>query len=148
MSKFSKQIVSQKLSLEMIMSLSWWHLDFISRVKFNVKKVEGPNITAAFQAKIWGKFAAVLLDADNTIGDTLNANFNPAIIETAHNSLGKQRPTKQHLIAHNILDLCVARIDLKKKTYNVEGAKKYRKVNDEIKSTIRRAKEDWIEEKC
>ena len=74
--------------------------------------------------------------------------FNTAIIETAKEILGKhQRPNKPW-VTTKILEMCDKRRELKKNKKNPEGNKKYKEVNNKIRSELRKAKELWIEQQC
>ena len=46
------------------------------------------------------------------------------------------------------LDLCDKRRELRKKRFEPEGSEKYKEVNDNIKSCMKKAKENWIGEQC
>ena len=47
-------------------------------------------------------------------------------------------------VTRDHLDLCDERRDLKKKRYEVEGAKEYREADKKIQMAVKKAKEDWI----
>ena len=47
-----------------------------------------------------------------------------------------------------ILDLCDKRRELRKKRLEPEGAAKYKEVNNNIKRSTKKAKENWIREQC
>ena len=59
------------------------------RIRFNLEKLEDPNIAEIFQATIGGKTE----NQDNE-KDALINSFNTAVTETANNILGKYRPAK------------------------------------------------------
>ena len=48
----------------------------------------------------------------------------------------------------DVLDLCDERRSLKRKRYEAEGAKEYRKANRKIQKAVKKAKEDWIGAQC
>ncbi|XP_052271442.1 uncharacterized protein LOC127872153 [Dreissena polymorpha] len=48
----------------------------------------------------------------------------------------------------DVLNLCDKRRDLKKKKNDTEGANQYKAVNQEIKKSMKKAKENWIKEQC
>ena len=62
--------------------------------------------------------------------------------------LGKHRQKKKPSITAEILDLCDKRRELRKKTFEPEGSEKYKKVNNNIKRCMKKAKENWIGEQC
>ena len=47
-------------------------------------------------------------------------------------------------VTRDHLDLCDEWRDLKKKRYEVEGAKEYRKADKKTQMAVKKAKEDWI----
>lgn len=66
------------------------------RIKYDLEKLEDPDVGEAFHAKIGGRFALLaLLYADDTDIGTLMDNFNTAVTETACETLGKYRFTKK-----------------------------------------------------
>ncbi len=73
-------------------------------------------------------------------------SFNKALIETASNLLGKKRLIKKPWITKDVLEICDKRRELKSKKGNPDGAKEYRKVNKMVKTSIKNAKENWIEQ--
>ena len=44
--------------------------------------------------------------------------------------------------------MCDKRRELKTKSFEPEGSKKYKEVNNNIKGCIKKAKENWIAEQC
>ena len=69
--------------------------------------------------------------------------------KTASEILGKHRQKKKPWITAEILDLCDKRRELrKKKRFEPEGAAKYKEVNNSIKRSMKKAKENWIGEQC
>ena len=77
--------------------------------------------------------------------------FNTAVTETASEILGKhhhQKKKKKNWITAEILDLCDKRRELRKKSFEPEGAAKYKEVNNNIKRCMKKAKENWIGEQC
>ena len=44
----------------------------------------------------------------------------------------------------DVVNLCDERRDLKKKRYETDGAKEYRKANRRIQKAMKKTKEDWI----
>ena len=107
---------------------------------------------------IGGKFAplTIMANEDKDL-DSVITTFNTAIIETASEILGKHRQkkrkknknkTNQNWVTANILDLCDKRKELKKKRFEPEGSEKYWEVNNNIKRCMRKAKENWVGERC
>ena len=47
-----------------------------------------------------------------------------------------------------ILDLCDKRRELRKKRFEPEGSEKYKEVNNNTTSSMKKAKENWIGEQC
>ena len=69
--------------------------------------------------------------------------------ETASEILGKHRQKKKKTwITAEILDLCKKRGELRKKSFEPEGAEKYNEVNNNIKRCMKKTKENWIGEQC
>ena len=103
----------------------------------------------AFQAKIDGKFAPlILLENGNSDTDTMITAMNIAVTETANEILGKHRRTKKPWVTSDILDLCDKRRELKKRKGDTDGRERYKKVNTEIRNILKKAKEKWIEKQC
>ena len=115
-----------------------------TRMKFDLEKLKDPEVAEAFQATIEGKFAALaVIDADSDIDmDTLINTFNTAVTETACEIPGKHRPMKKSWVTAEVLDLCVKRRELKKRRNETESAKQCKAVNQEIKESMKRAKEN------
>ncbi|XP_052268247.1 uncharacterized protein LOC127869629 [Dreissena polymorpha] len=92
-----------------------------TRIKFDLERLKDPEVVEAFQATI-------------------------AVTEAASEILGKHRSVKKPWVTADVLNLCDKRRDLKKKKNDTEGAKQYKAVNQEIKKSMKKAKENWIEE--
>ena len=58
--------------------------------------------------------------------------YNTAVTDTASEILGKECRRKKPWITRDVLDLCNERRDLKKRQYEEEGAKEYRKASKSI----------------
>ena len=98
---------------------------------------------------IGGKFAPLtIMDNKNTDLDSMITTFNTTVIETASEILGKHRQKKQTWVTVDILDLCNKRRELRKKRYVREGSDRYKAVNNNIKTCMEKAKENWIGEQC
>ena len=79
---------------------------------------------------------------DDTDIDSMITTFNTAVTETASEILGKHRQKKKPWITAEILDLCDKRRELRKKRFEPEGAAKYKEVNNNIKRSMKKAKEN------
>ena len=110
---------------------------------------QDPNVLETFQAMIGGRFAplTIMSNADTDI-DSMTTTFNTAVTETASEILGKHRQKKKPWITAEILDLCDKSRELRKKRFEPEGAAKYKEVNNNIKRSRKKAKENWIGEQC
>ena len=95
----------------------------------------------AFQAKIGGKFAPlILLENENNDIDTMITAMNIAVTETANEILGKHRRIKKPWVTSDILDLGDKRRELKKKKGDTEVRERYKKVNTEIRNISKKRK--------
>ena len=74
--------------------------------------------------------------------------YNTAMTGAATEILGKERRRKKPWVTKDVLDLRDERRGLKKKRYEAEGAKEYRKANRRIQRAVKKAKEDWIGAQC
>ena len=102
-----------------------------------------------FQATIGGKFAPIIGMSDGDMDiDTMITTYNRTVTDAASEILGKERHRKRPLVIKDILDLFDERRDLKKKRYEVEGAKEYREANRRFQKAVNKAKEDWIGAQC
>ena len=80
--------------------------------------------------------------------DAMITTYYTAMTDAASEILGKERRRKKPWVTKDVLDLCDERRDLKKKRYEAEGAKEYRKANRRIQKAVKTAKEDWISAQC
>ena len=80
--------------------------------------------------------------------DTMITTYNTAVTDAASEILVKERRRKKPWVTKDVLDLCDERRDLKKKRYEAEGAKEYRKVNRRIQKAVKKANEDLIGAQC
>ncbi|WP_353817088.1 endonuclease/exonuclease/phosphatase family protein [Acinetobacter baumannii] len=120
-----------------------------TRLKFDLDKLQDPEVAKIFQATIGGKFAPLLiLGAGEVDVNTMTNTFNSAVTDAATEILGKHRPKKKPWITPELLDLCDKRRELKKKKNTSQGADVYRKINSDIRKGMRTAKENWIEDQC
>ena len=97
------------------------------RLRFYLEKLREPDVDCTFQATLCEKFAPLtgLRDEDMDI-DTMIPTYNTAVTDAASEILGKERCRKKPWVTKAVLDLYDKRRDLKKKRYEVEGAKEYR----------------------
>ena len=72
--------------------------------------------------------------------------LNKLIIDTADEVLGKYREKKKSWITNELLDMCDLRRQLKKTKH--EPGSKYKTINTQIKRDMKKAKENWIKQKC
>ena len=94
---------------------------------------------------IGGKFAPIIITSnEDTDTDPMITTFNTAVTETASEILGKHRQKKKPWVTAEILDLCDKGRELRKKRFKPEGSEKYKKVNNNIKRCVKKAKENWI----
>ena len=67
-----------------------------TRLKFDLDKLQDPEVAKIFQATIGGKFAPLLiLGADEVDINTMTTTFNSAVTDAAIEILGKHRPKKK-----------------------------------------------------
>ena len=94
------------------------------RPRFDLEKLRDPDVTCTFQTTIGGKFAPFigLRDEDMDI-DSMITTYNTAVTDAASEILGNERRREKASVTEGVLDLCDERRDLKKKRYEVEGAK-------------------------
>ena len=106
-------------------------------------------MTCIFQATICVKFSPLtgLRDKDIDIS-TMFSTYYTAVADGVSEILGKGRSRKKPRVTKDVLDLCDERRDLKKKQYETEGAKEYRKANKRMQKAVQKAKEDWIDAQC
>ena len=118
-------------------------------MKYDLEKLKDPTVAKAFQAKIGGKFAPlILLKNENNDIDAMVSAMNIAVIETANEILGKHRRIKKPWVTSDILDQTDKRRELKKKKCDTDGRERYKKVNTEIRNIMEKAKEKWIKKQC
>ena len=117
------------------------------RIKFDLEKLKDPQINEIFQAQLGGRFAALnLLNSD--IND-LTTSFTEIVQETAEEVLGRQRKKHQPWITDDILDLCDKRRALKRTKHDSpDSAARYRETNNQVRSKMRDAREQWITKQC
>ena len=98
---------------------------------------------------IGGRFAPLtIMSNEDTDIDSIITTFNTAVTETASEILGKPRKNKKPRVTAEILDLCDKRRELRKKRFEPGGSEKYKKVKNNIKRWMKKAKENWIGEQC
>ena len=90
-------------------------------------------MAGTFQATIGEKFALLIkLREDDIDIDNMITTYNTAVTDTASEILGKECHRKKPWVTRDVLDLCDERRDLKKRQYEEEGAKEYRKTSKRI----------------
>ena len=120
-----------------------------TRLKFDLEKLQDPNVLETFQAMIGGKFAPIIITSnEDTDTDPMITTFNTAVTGTASEILGKHRQKKKTWITAKILDLCDKRRELRNRRFEPEGSEKYKEVTNNIKRCMKKAKENWIGEQC
>ena len=117
------------------------------RIKFDLERLKDPDVADIFQARLGGRFAALsVLDTDL---NTLATDLNEVVRVTAEEVLGRQRKKHRPWITNDILDLCDERRALKKNKHSSpEGAAQYRAVNTSVRSKMKEAKENWLDQQC
>ena len=72
----------------------------------------------------------------------------PVNVKQYSEILGKHRQKKKPWITAEVLDLCDKRRELRKKRFEPEESEKYKEVNNDINTCMKKAKENWIGEQC
>lgn len=116
------------------------------RVKFNLDKLQDPNIAEVFRATIGGKFGPLLTLGEDL--ETTTTEFNKIMTETAEEILGQERRKKKPWITDNILDMCDRRRELKKQKTSARGREEHAEINRNIRKEMKSAKQKWVEEQC
>ena len=120
-----------------------------TRIKYDLEKLKDPRVAKAFQAKIGGKCAPlILLENENNDIDNIVTAMNIAVTETTNEILGKHRRIKKPWVTSDILDLCDKRRELKNKKGDTDGRERYKRVNTEIRNIMKKTKEKWIKKQC
>ena len=83
------------------------------RLRFDLEKLRDPDVACTFQATTGGKFAPLIGLSDEDMITT----YKTAVTDAASEILGKERRRKKPWVTKDVLDLCNARRDLKKKRY-------------------------------
>ena len=99
-----------------------------------LEKSRDPDAACAFQTTVGEKFppSIGLRDEDGVDINTVITTYNTALTDTASEISGKERRRKKPWIIKDVLDLCDERRALKKRRYEAEGEKAYRKANKRI----------------
>ena len=67
-----------------------------TRLKFDLEKLQDPNVLETFQAMIGGRFASLtIMSNEDTDIDSMITTFNTAVTETASEIFGKHRQKKK-----------------------------------------------------
>ena len=73
-------------------------------IKFDLEKLNDPEIASVFKDQIGGRFAALNLP-DSSV-EELAGDFKEVVLETAEEILGRWRKKIQPWVTNDILDLC------------------------------------------
>ena len=115
------------------------------RIRFDIEKLQDPNIVAHFKATIGVHFAAFHFLEPN-INNLVNS-VGTAMRNTTKEVLGKTKIKHQPWVSNDVLKHCNQRRELKK-TRNTNEYKQYRELNKDIRKRMSKAKNDWINERC
>ena len=80
------------------------------RIKFDLEKLNDPEIASVFKAEVGGRFAALNL-VDSSF-EELAGDFKEVVLESAEEILGRRRKKIQPWVTNDILDLCDKRRSL------------------------------------
>ena len=116
-----------------------------ARNKFNLDKLKDAGIKEIFKQQIENKVTEQKLNVNDNIEESIQ-KLNKLIIDTADEVLGKYREKKKSWITNELLDMCDLRRQLKKTKH--EPGSKYKTINTQIKRDMKKAKENWIKQKC
>ena len=83
-----------------------------------------------------------IINNEETDLDSMITTFNTAATETASEILCKHRQKKNTWVTAEIFDLCDRRREKRKKRFEPERSEKNRKVNNNIKRCMKKAKEN------
>ena len=72
--------------------------------------------------------------------DSMITTYNTAMTDTASEILGKKCRREKPWATRDVLDLCDERRVFKKRQYEVEGTKEYRKANKKVQKTMKKQK--------
>ena len=106
-----------------------------------------------------GKFALLnIMNNEDRDIDSMTTIFNTAVSENSQRdpkqasseNKNKKTTTKKQTtwVTVEILELCDKRRQIRKKRFQPEGSEKYKKVTNNIKKFMKKAKENWIGERC
>ena len=96
-----------------------------------------------------GKFAPLtIMNNENIDMDSVITYFSTAVTETASDIPGKHHQKKKPCVTTEIFDMCDKRRELRKKRFVPEGSEKFKEVDNSIKRCMKKAKENWIGERC
>ena len=62
--------------------------------------------------------------------------------------VGKHQRKKKPRVTTEILDMCEQRWELKRKKGTADGTMQYRAISNNIKISMKQAKDDWIDRQC
>ena len=117
------------------------------RVKYDVDKLSNLKTCLEYREELEKKLKSIDIDTLST--DKTYTIIAESITSTAQQVLGKYRKKIQSWITDDILDLCDKRRELKAMKNNSDKLKdEYRKVHNLIRRSMKKAKEDWLEQQC
>ena len=95
-----------------------------TRIEYGLEKLKYPTVAKAFQAKIGGTFAPlILLENENNGIATIITAMNTAVTETANEIVGKQYRIKKPWVTPDILDLRDKKKNCRKRKVTSKGDK-------------------------
>ena len=121
------------------------------RVRYDLRKLDDPNIREQFQAKLGGRFAPLLLLQNIT---EIEEGFTKEMNAVAEEILGQKRYVKRPWITDEALRLCDRRRELKKRRFDgvdqqgINHTLEYKVANANIRKELRAAKGSWINSQC
>ena len=114
------------------------------RLRYDLEKLKDPEVEAQFKAKIGGYYAPLLVH-DISIDDMTN-QMEESLHTAASEILGPKRTKRKPWMTEYALQLCDQRRQLKSSKF--EHPELYRNINNAVRSEIKRAKEQWLLNKC
>ena len=113
--------------------------------KFNLEKLKDPETEKLIKQKIDENLTEHnLTNIQDT--DEIVQKLNVTMIDAATEILGKYREKNKNWITNELMDKCDLRRTLKQTQF--EPGNKYKQINTHIKREMRKAKENWINQKC
>ena len=117
-----------------------------TRIKYGTNRLKDVDIQETFQITMGGKFAP-LMELMNL--QELTDRFTEGTNEVSMEVLGKEKRKKQPWMTDEILEKCDERRKLKTAKLNDDDSnKKHTDANRLVKEEIRKAKDEFLHEKC